>query len=113
VHKFPLQYSEDFDESLACPVCGFGYTHIDSVSVAARREDAAPTHISVDALSGYVRKDDGMDVPVGPMVGEGRRHRVVLLGSCENGCRFAVVFTQHKGATFVETLAQSWLPVSK
>jgi hypothetical protein len=106
--QFPLHFSDEFDDSLACPICGFGYVHINQVMVAARREDERPTSILVDAVTGYVARGSHTAVPAGPTVGEGRRHRIALLGSCEEGHEFAIVFTQHKGNTFVEVLAPEW-----
>jgi hypothetical protein len=39
-------------------------------------------------------------------VGVGRRHRIAVTGICEQaGHRFAVVFTQHKGVTYVEAVS--------
>lgn len=111
--QFPLRLTDEYysDGSLACPVCGFGCTHIDRVAVAARKEDDQATPITVDAITGYVTKGGMNTVPAGAMVGEGRRHRIALLGACESGHQFAIVFTQHKGATYVEVLSQEWRAV--
>jgi hypothetical protein len=47
--------------------------------------------------------------PVGEIVGVGvgRRHRIAVTGICERAGhrRFAVVFTQHKGVTYVEAVS--------
>lgn len=87
---------------LACPGCAAtDGTHVDTVRVAARREDAASTQVSLDAITGKVAPADS--VPVGETVGEGRRHRIVLDGRCELcDTAFSLIFTQHKGVTFVE-----------
>lgn len=92
-------------ELLLCPVCGCRETHVDVVKVAARRaEDSEFDEITVDA-KGRVATHGTAPAPAGPTVNEGRRHRMALLGSCETqGCKFAIVFTQHKGATLVEVV---------
>lgn len=103
--KGPLEYSElGMEAGIACPLCGFACTHIDRVEIAARAEDRPPTHITVNAVSGIIQTRADAP-PVGPTVGEGRRHRIALIGECENGCHpFAIVFTQHKGDTLVEVV---------
>lgn len=102
--KGPLEYSEwGMEDGIACPLCGFSCTHINRVEIAARSEDQIPSHIAVDATSGTI--ETRADPPVGSAVGEGRRHRIALIGTCE-GCpaTFAIVFTQHKGDTLVEVV---------
>ena len=89
--------------ALLCPNCGFNATHVDTVTMAGRGEDGPFTYTRLGA-SGCTTLN-ATAPPVGDMVGAGRRHRIVLEGWCENGCNFAVVFTQHKGTTFVETVA--------
>lgn len=92
------------DNLLVCPGCGdTDSTHVDTVYVSARREDQIPTEIHVHAITGEVTHD-GVNAPAGSKVGQGRRHRIALTGWCEV-CQFeyAIIFTQHKGSTFVET----------
>lgn len=86
---------------LRCPHCGDQWTHIDQVDVAARREDGPFTDITVDATTGRI--DTQGATAIGTHVGIGRRHRIVLAGSCEIcGATLELIFTQHKGQTLVE-----------
>lgn len=91
----------DNEKQLCCPLCGDVYVHVDEVRVAARPvEDGAVTSISVTKI-GQVGSEL---TPIGDQVGTGRRHRIALHGWCEMcGRKFAIVFTQHKGVTFVES----------
>jgi hypothetical protein len=92
----------DREDCLLCPRCGFEYTHVDLVTVAARQtEDEQEIFFQMDSRGGV---SEYVEAPVGRRVGDGRRHRFVLHGTCENGCRFALVFTQHKGITLVEAV---------
>jgi hypothetical protein len=91
-------------EILRCPECGEGGgTHLEIVRVSARGEDEPVNEISVTTGSGAVVTHRADQAPVGAY-GVGRRDRVSLIGSCEmcNG-KWAVIFTQHKGTTVVET----------
>ncbi len=90
----------DNDNQLCCPLCGESNVHVDEARVAARPvEDGEVTHVSVTS-KGVI----GAELPpVGKRVGAGRRHRIALHGWCEMcSGKFAIVFTQHKGVTFVE-----------
>lgn len=92
------------DELLLCPQCGFDATHVDVVHMSARpREDGDFNEIRVTS-AGQVSTQLGEAGPAGSQVGVGRRHRISLLGECEDGHTFAIVFTQHKGGTFVEVV---------
>jgi hypothetical protein len=94
---------------LACPTCGDTTgTHVDSVLIAARQDDGPFNNIVVDAISGAVQTQVEVEPPSGETVGQGRRHRIVLVVECEHcaGKRHNLVFTQHKGVTFVE-----WAPL--
>ena len=88
---------------LCCPACASEVTHVDRVYISARYEDAIPTdEIRVHARSGRIQTRCTTPAPVAPS-GEGRRHRISLIGWCELcGSDWALVFTQHKGATLVE-----------
>ncbi len=113
--EFPLRYAAEVSDppALACPVCGFECTHIDHVVVAARREDGPIVPIFVDGGTGDVHHNTRPeDVPAGPM-GDGRRHRIALLGRCEQEHEFAIVFTQHKGYTFVDVVKGRQAPESE
>lgn len=95
------------DGQLACPLCQdfSNTTHVDRVYVSARKEDRDFNHITVDAVTGQLRTHEITPSPWGDMVKEGRRHRISLVGDCEIcGGWFALVFTQHKGTTFVEAV---------
>lgn len=89
---------------LLCPVCQGNYTHVNWVEVAAREVEDGHEHgfgICTEHCGAY----EPAAVPVGARVGSGRRHRIVLIGQCENGQHnFGLFFTQHKGETFVETV---------
>lgn len=102
------------ENELCCPLCGDVFVHIDGVQVAARSEDGPFSEIGISS-AGDVTDETG-NVPVGTAVGVGRRHRIALLGWCEicDG-RFALVFTQHKGVTFAESVEMpvAELPVQR
>jgi hypothetical protein len=89
-------------DSQVCPTCSSEYTHIEQVFVSARREDQVSNEITVNALSGQVRTHRQDPSPAREIVGRGRRQRISVAGHCEEGHRFALVFTQHKGVTYVE-----------
>lgn len=91
---------------MACPLCGDGDgTHVEHAYVAARREGQEFTDIHVDAVEGTVEQQGAPSAPAGPGVGEGRRHRIALTGWCEMcGGEYAIIFTQHKGATLLEAV---------
>jgi len=93
------------EDVMACPRCGGSLgPHLNHVYVAARKEDGEFTNVHVDARSGEVDAMFAMVAPVGSL-GEGRRHRIALTGWCDSCQReFAVIFTQHKGTTLVETI---------
>ncbi len=83
-----------------CPECGSeSGIHLQSVMMAGRKEDGEFTCTMIDRLGAVYSVDD---VPVGAQVGEGRRHRIVINGWCENDHFFALILTQHKGTTFAE-----------
>jgi hypothetical protein len=95
----------DNDNQLCCPMCGDVYVHVDQARIAARPdgEDGREAPIAVTARGRVLI--EGAPVPAGPTVMTGRRHRIALLGWCENcSANFALVFTQHKGVTFVESV---------
>ena len=90
--------------ALQCPNCDGDVTHITSVMVAARQEDAEFTNREVEVVFGNISVP--REVPAGRL-GAARRSRVALVGYCElcDGGSFAIVFTQHKGTTFIEAVA--------
>lgn len=95
----PIQFVEDtYLPVMVCPKCGFEYTHINvAVVIAASGQRAIVT------ANG---EDEGSSVKV-EMAGKGqssssRRHDIRLIVHCEAGCVSSIIFTQHKGTTFVE-----------
>lgn len=93
------------DNELCCPLCGDSNTHIDRVAMAARPdgEDGPIAEIAVTNTGDVSDQADG--IPPSRYVGEGRRHRIALIGWCElcTG-EFALLFTQHKGVTYTESV---------
>lgn len=91
------------DDELCCPLCGDSNTHVDRVSVAARPKGEDGPVISIDVAANGVVGESA--VPTSRHVGVGRRHRIALIGWCES-CdgEFALLFTQHKGVTLVESI---------
>lgn len=91
------------DGELCCPLCGGNYTHLREVRVGARPqgEDGPDVSVGITHAGRLVTEA----VPASPTMGAGRRHRFALVGYCElcSG-QFALVFTQHKGVTFVESV---------
>lgn len=95
----PIQFIEDTHlPVMACPKCGYEYTHIDTAAVIATSGQRA-----IVTANG---EDEGSSVKV-QMTGRGqarssRRHDVRLIVNCEAGCLSSIIFIQHKGTTFVE-----------
>jgi hypothetical protein len=93
------------DDELCCPLCGDINTHVDRAMVAGRPqgEDGPITEIAFRA-DGIVADATG-EIPESHHVGVGRRHRIALIGWCEScSGEFALLFTQHKGVTLVESV---------
>lgn len=92
--------------ALLCPACGAEGTHMEIVYITARQEDEEANEIRVSAVTGQIRTQEEQSAPAGPAVGDGRRHRIAITGYCEGDGehKFAVVFTQHKGWTFMEAV---------
>ncbi len=93
------------EKELCCPLCGDNFVHIDQMRMAGRPDGEDGDLVGVGVTHrGNVHIETG-NVPFGPTVGEGRRHRIALIGWCENcGGHFALVFTQRKGVTLVESV---------
>lgn len=93
------------NDEMACPLCGETNTHVDRVAMTGRDpgEDGATVELGILANGAIV--DATGKVPPSRHVGVGRRHRIALIGCCEH-CEgeFALLFTQHKGVTLVETV---------
>lgn len=93
----------DENGTMLCPFCEHVNTHVDAVVTSTRREEDGPVREMFVDANGDTGDLYGAPGPMGTCVGEGRRHRFALVGSCEDcGRIFAVVFTQHKGNTIVE-----------
>jgi len=94
----------DEDNNLRCPNCGdVNGTHIDTVVIGARGEDAPVTRIVVDASAASVAMGPG-----GPGDGEHpsrRRHWIELVVGCEFCDGGSIVLAQHKGQTAVSFAA--------
>jgi hypothetical protein len=99
----PIRLNDD--GLFLCPVCDCDTTHMEIVRVAARREDRTFNEITVNAITGQITTHGEVPAPTGSMQGKGRRQRIAVTGWCEEGNHsFAVVFTQHKGGTYIETV---------
>jgi hypothetical protein len=97
---------------LVCPCCGgTGGTHVNTAYVSARQEDHEPQEIHVHGITGEVTHET-IEAPVGNAIGRGRRNRIALTGWCDM-CQgeFAIIFTQHKGQTYVETQSINPAPI--
>lgn len=93
----------DGEGRLHCPVCNETMgTHLDEVTMMAR-PDGEDGPLVARHLDDRGQLADDTAAPVDSELGEGRRHRIVIEGWCENGGhRFALIFTQHKGETYFE-----------
>lgn len=100
------------DGTLACPLCDDEFTHLCRTFVGAReREDGPINEVTVDH-DGRVSTQVSTVGPRRTSWTNDRRDRVAVGGWCE-GCGgvFAIVFTQHKGVTFVDVVdgkGQPW-----
>jgi hypothetical protein len=84
------------DGSMACPLCGGEYTHVDDVVMSGRGQEDGPVTTTRVGSDGLMKGQT-----VSPS-GSGRRHTITLLGSCEMcGGGFLITFEQHKGQTFI------------
>lgn len=88
VHPQALFTTDGGDPILLCPVCQFDYTH----ALGAWTRVGTDPHEAESAHVGTI--------PLG-VAEQWRRSALVVAFTCESGHRFAVVFQQHKGLTFV------------
>lgn len=89
-----LTYASDYEGALACPACGFAYTHIDRVRAGVRREDRAVTAVELDLVEGQFS--------FAPNTGtqhSSRRHWLEVVINCEGCPGGTLVLGQHKGVT--------------
>lgn len=84
------------DGSMACPLCGKEWTHVDEVVMEGRAREDGPVTSTRVGSDGLVKSQ-----AVGGS-GGGRRHSITLHGNCET-CQgtFLISFTQHKGQTLI------------
>lgn len=84
------------DGSMACPLCGGEYTHVEDVIMDGRSREDGPVTSTRVGPDGLVK---GQAVSAS---GSGRRHTITLLGNCELcGGSFLITFQQHKGQTLI------------
>lgn len=90
------QITYHVDGSMACPLCGEEYTHVDDVIMNGRAREDGPVTATRVGSDGLV-KSQTVGAPDG-----GRRHSITLVGSCET-CQgnFSITFQQHKGQTLI------------
>ncbi|WP_067842255.1 hypothetical protein [Nocardia lijiangensis] len=94
-----LRYALDGpdDNDLACPNCGWAYTHIDKVRAGVRTEDAPITFVELDIVEGQFgfkpRRYEGTETP------SGRRQWLEIVIDCEQCAGGTLVLAQHKGVT--------------
>lgn len=81
------------DGELLCPSCGDNFTHLDQARVVANT--GLGLRLAADGEDGRALVTA---TPVTEHVG-GRRHTLIVAGTCEQGCSFEVVLHQHKGVT--------------
>ena len=101
--KFRTSVPYGDQQVLSCPVCGEDYTHISSVSVFARREDADNgLTVCVNDIDCYgsVKAPTASITPSMAGNASARRGSVLIAFKCEM-ChnQTTVAFAQHKGYT--------------
>jgi hypothetical protein len=70
-------YPQDETDLMYCPICGGEWTHLEESAYIVSGQDDYKAH---------------------PLV---RGNVVMIHGKCEDGCKFVVLFGQHKGMTKV------------
>lgn len=85
--------------TILCPVCEMDYTHLDS-AVIVNPNEALRMEAHGEDERAVIRVTTARDTA--PYTG--RRHTIVIEGSCEAGHVFHVCFEQHKGQTTVEVV---------
>lgn len=94
------------DLTFRCPRCNCEWTHVDDVYMMGRTtEDGELVPVHVD----HAGRIGTGPFPMGQN-GLGRRHEITLAGYCENGCKFRLLFKQHKGETLIETTVATKTP---
>lgn len=98
-----LTYAADGpdDNDLACPSCGWAYTHIDKIRAGVRREDRDVTAVELDMEEGRFTFEPykGGETP------SSRRHWLEIVIDCENCAGGTLVLAQHKGVTQTQFIA--------
>jgi hypothetical protein len=92
-----LTYALDGPDAndLACPSCGWAYTHIDKIRAGVRREDRLVTAVELDMEEGQFdfAPFEGDETP------SSRRHWLEVVIDCENCPGGTLILAQHKGVT--------------
>jgi hypothetical protein len=90
------QLTYHVDGSMACPLCGEEWTHVDEVVMGGRAREDGPVTTTRVGPDGLVKSQTVS------ASGGGRRHIVALIGNCET-CQgnFSITFQQHKGQTLI------------
>lgn len=83
---------------MLCPQCGSESTHVDVVTVAGQSRQVTVAAAGEDEAS-VARSFEG--APPQAFTSP-RRHAVTLFVRCEEGCRTAIGFVQHKGMTLLD-----------
>ena len=100
-NKVTFQEFEHGEQSMNCPICGFGCTHITGVEVFSRGEDAAEhVHTTVDMQEMSTKVENVKGHGRNP---SGRRDGLIISGECECRCKFEIEIAQHKGNTFFKS----------
>ena len=100
-NKVTFQEFEHGEQSMNCPICGFECTHITSVEVFSRGEDAAEhVHTTVDMQEMSTKVENVKGHGRNP---SGRRDGLIISGECECRCKFEIEIAQHKGNTFFKS----------
>ena len=103
-NKNKLTFNDDIcdgEQSMNCPICKMQNTHITSVEVFSRGEDAEEhVHTTVDMREMSTKTETVKGHGRNP---SGRRDGVILSGYCESGCKFEIEIAQHKGNTFFKS----------
>lgn len=90
----------EIGDIVLCPSCGTDATHVDSVRLIAADGRGWQLDASGEDNSAQVASHAVTTEP------SGRRHRIVLIGTCEQGCSFELRWTQHKGGTYLAVTAE-------
>lgn len=92
-----INYSQNSDGAITCPICAYDYTHQGAIEVFERSEDAQNgNHVKI--LNDDIEVNRNLTGNPSP-----RRQGVTLDMVCELEHKFKLNIYQHKGQTFIET----------